>query len=275
MGRDTGPQLGHTLEAFPMSRVLTFAYGVAAYLLFLAVFLYAMGFVGNFLVPKSLDSPATDPWPAALMINTALLGLFALQHSGMARPAFKRWLTRFIPPVAERSTYVLLSSLALMLLFWQWRPLGGVVWDVENPLARGLFHAGFAFGWLLVLITTFVINHFDLFGLRQVWRHFNAMPQEKLKFVTPMLYRVVRHPLYVGWFFAFWSTPTMTITHLVFALATTGYILIAIQFEERDLMREHSQYVQYRRQVPMLIPRLPREVIIVEPPAVRQMERAR
>jgi protein-S-isoprenylcysteine O-methyltransferase Ste14 len=174
----------------------------------------------------------------------------------MARPAFKRLLTRVIPHAAERSTYVLASSLALILLFWQWRPLGGVVWNVENEIGRAFLYAGFAFGWGLVLVTTFVINHFDLFGLRQSWRAFRGQPQAPLNFVTPALYRIVRHPLYVGWFFAFWCTPTLTMTHLLFAVMTTAYILVAIQLEERDLMTFHPEYAEYRRRVPMLVPSL-------------------
>jgi len=237
-----------------IGRVLAFLYGVASYLVFFATFLYAIGFVGNLVVPKSLDSPADGPWQTALAIDLGLLALFALQHSIMARPAFKRMWTRVVSPVVERSTYVLASSLALILLFWQWRPLGGVVWSVQNEIGVALLYAGFAFGWLLVLVTTFVINHFDLFGLRQVWRHVRGEPQQGLKFVLPVLYRIVRHPLYVGWFFAFWCTPTMTVTHLVFAVMTTAYILIAIQFEERDLVHEHPEYADYRRRVPMLIP---------------------
>jgi len=242
-----------------MSRIAAFVYGSTSYVIFLVTFLYAIGFVGNFAVPKTLDSPATDPWTTALAIDLGLLSLFAVQHSVMARRGFKRLLTRVVPPVVERSTYVLASSIALLLLFWQWRPLGGVVWDVENPVGQALLYGGFAFGWGLVLFTTFVINHFDLFGLRQVWRHLLGKPQTALRFVMPWLYRVVRHPLYVGWFFAFWSTPTMTATHLLFAVMTTAYILIAIQFEERDLIKEHPEYADYRRHVPMLVPSLPRQ----------------
>jgi protein-S-isoprenylcysteine O-methyltransferase Ste14 len=250
-----------------IGRILAFLYGALAYAVFFATFLYAIGFVGNFGVPKSMDSPAEGPWQTALLIDAALLALFALQHSIMARPAFKGVLTRVVSPVVERSTYVLASSLALILLFWQWRPLGGIVWNVENRSGVALLYAGFAFGWGLVLVTTFVINHFDLFGLRQVWRHLRGEPQQALRFVTPALYRLVRHPLYVGWFFAFWCTPTMTVTHLFFAVMTTAYILIAIQFEERDLMREHVEYAAYRARVPMLVPFLRRHGRSV-PPAV-------
>lgn len=240
-----------------MTRIVTLAYGLLSYVIFFLTFLYAIGFLGNVVVPKALDSGPTDPWPTALAIDVGLLTLFALQHSGMARQGFKRFLNTVIPEGTERSTYVLASSLALIFLFWQWRPLGGVVWDVQHPLGRAALQAGFAFGWLLVLVTTFVINHFDLFGLRQTWRAFRGQPQAGLGFVTPVLYRVVRHPLYVGWFFAFWSTPTMTATHLLFAVMTTAYILVAIQLEERDLMRAHPEYAEYRRQVPMLVPAWP------------------
>ena len=239
-----------------MNGILTLAYGGVSYVIFFLTFLYAIGFLGNVGVPKSLDSGAVDPWLKALTIDLGLLSLFALQHSVMARPGFKRLLTRVIPAAIERSTFVLASSLALLLLFWQWRPLGGVVWEVHHEAGRALLLGGFAFGWMLVLATTFVINHFDLFGLRQTWMAFRGQPQTGLRFVTPVLYRIVRHPLYVGWFFAFWSTPTMTVTHLLFAVVTTGYILVAIQLEERDLMRAHPEYAEYRRRVPMLVPSL-------------------
>lgn len=237
-----------------MARILTLAYGAASYLIFFVTFLYAIGFLGNVIVPKALDSGPAGPWSTALAIDLALLSLFALQHSVMARPAFKWRITKIIPHAIERSTYVLASSLALLLLFWQWQPLGGVIWNADEPVVRGLLYAGFAFGWGLVLITTFVINHFDLFGLRQTWRAFRGQPQSPLRFVTPWLYRIVRHPLYVGWFFAFWCTPTMTVTHLLFAVITTAYILVAIQLEERDLTQAHPEYADYRRNVPMLVP---------------------
>jgi methanethiol S-methyltransferase len=237
-----------------MSRIVVFLYGVVSYGVFFGTFLYAAGFVGNLLVPKGLDAPPVGSFGASLLTDLALLGLFAVQHSVMARPAFKRAWTRIVPPAAERSTYVLASSLALILLFWQWRPLGGVVWDIQAPFGRALMHACFAFGWLLVLVTTFLINHFDLFGLRQVWLHLRGRPYEPLPFKTPGPYRLVRHPLYVGWFFAFWATPTMTATHLLFAVVTTAYILVAIQLEERDLVAAHPEYEGYRRRVPMLVP---------------------
>ena len=237
-----------------MTRILTLAYGVVSYVMFFGTYLYAIGFVGNIVVPKSLDSGPVDPWPTALAINLGLLGLFAVQHSVMARQGFKRFITRIIPAEVERSTYVLASNLAMILLFWQWRPLGGTIWNVENEAARLLLYCGFGFGWALVFISTILINHFDLFGLRQTWRAFRGQPQAPLTFVTPVLYRIVRHPLYLGWLLAFWCTPTMTVAHLVFAVMTTGYILVAIQLEERDLLRAHPEYAEYRRRVPMLIP---------------------
>jgi protein-S-isoprenylcysteine O-methyltransferase Ste14 len=197
---------------------------------------------------------------AALAIDLGLMALFALQHSGMARPAFKRWWVRFVTEVAERSTYVLLSSLALLFLFWYWRPVGGVIWATTDPSGRALLYAVYAAGWLVVLVATFLINHFDLFGLRQAWLYFRGRPYTPLQFTMPVLYRIVRHPLYVGWLLVFWATPRMTATHLVFAAALTAYILAAIRWEERDLVDAHPEYADYRRRVPMLIPRLPRLV---------------
>jgi protein-S-isoprenylcysteine O-methyltransferase Ste14 len=238
-----------------LKRVLVFAYGVACYVIFLATFLYALGFVGNFVVPVTLDGMPRLGTGQALAIDLGLLGLFAVQHSLMARPFFKRWITRAIPESAERSTYVLFSSLALIALFAFWQPLGGVVWEVRDPLRRAGLYALFGFGWLLVLVSTFLINHFDLFGLRQVWLQLLDRPCRPLKFGTPGPYKLVRHPLYLGWLFAFWATPTMTGTHLLFAFMTTAYILVAIQLEERDLVDSlGDDYVQYRRRVPMIVP---------------------
>jgi protein-S-isoprenylcysteine O-methyltransferase Ste14 len=240
-----------------MKRIISFVYGVISYGLFFVTFLYAVGFVGNFIVPKSIDSAPQGPLGQALLINALLLGLFAVQHSVMARPAFKRWWTRFVPKPVERSTYVLFSSLALIALFAHWQPIGGVIWDVQNPVGRDFLYGLCAFGWGLVLVATFLINHFDLFGLRQVWLHLRGKEYRPLNFGTPGLYKIVRHPLYVGFFFAFWATPTMTAAHLFFALMTTTYILIAIRLEERDLVAEHgARYSEYRKQVPMLVPRL-------------------
>jgi len=240
-----------------LQRSAMFAYGLLSYAVFLATALYAIGFIGGFLVPTTLDGEPRVPFLDALLIDTLLLGLFAVQHSVMARPAFKRMWTRIVPEPIERSTYVLFSSLALLVLFAFWQPMGGTIWDVEDATGRVALYALYAFGWALVFATTFLINHFDLFGLRQVWLHLRGQPYTYLRFVTPGPYRLVRHPLYVGWLFAFWATPTMTSAHLVFALATTAYILIAIQFEERDLMAAHGEdYRLYRDRVPMLLPRL-------------------
>jgi protein-S-isoprenylcysteine O-methyltransferase Ste14 len=238
-----------------IKRIAFFAYGTLSYLIFFGTFLYALGFVGNFGVPRTLDGVASGPRWSAFAVDAGLLALFAVQHSVMARRWFKDWWTRVVPGTLERSTYVLFSSLALLLLFWQWRPLGGVVWSVEEPAGRLVLWALFAFGWGLVLVSTFLINHFDLFGLRQVWLYLLGRPYTALTFGAPGPYRLVRHPLYVGWLFAFWMTPTMTLAHLLFSVATTAYILVAIQFEERDLAREHGEsYERYRRAVPMLVP---------------------
>ena len=236
-------------------RIAFFVYGSLSYVIFLGTFLYALAFVGNLGVPTALDGTPSGPLVSAFAIDVVLLTVFAVQHSVMARKWFKDWWTRLVPKPLERSTYVLFSSLALILLLWQWRPLGGVVWSVEDPLGRFVLRALFAFGWCLVLVSTFLINHFDLFGLRQVWLYLTGRPYTALHFGTPGPYRLIRHPLYAGWLFAFWSTPTMTLAHLLFSIATTAYILIAIQLEERDLVREHGDsYEAYRRSVPMLIP---------------------
>ncbi|HEX6285778.1 MAG TPA: methyltransferase, partial [Pyrinomonadaceae bacterium] len=223
-----------------LKRILFFAYGVFSYLIFFGTFLYAIGFIGNFGVPTTLDGPATGSLVTGLLVNTGLLALFAVQHSVMARKWFKEWWTRIVPKPIERSTYVLFSSVALILMFALWQPLGGVIWSVEDPTGKLALRGLFAFGFGLVLYSTFLINHFDLFGLRQVWRYLLGQPYNNLGFTTPGPYRLVRHPLYVGWLFAFWATPVMTAAHLLFALATTAYILLAIQFEERDLVREHG-----------------------------------
>ena len=241
-----------------MRAISTLCYGVLCYVLFLLTFLYAIAFVGDFLVPHTLDRPPPDG-PATLLdwvIDVALLGIFAVQHSGMARHGFKAWLTRMLSPAIEHSTYVLLSSLALILLFWQWRPLLGTVWQVESGWGVAALYALFAFGWLLVLTGTFVINHFDLFGLRQVWLYARGQACTPLAFKQHFFYRVVRHPLMLGFLIAFWATPHMSASHLLFALATTGYILIAVKFlEERDLIAAHgSDYQRYQREVPMLCP---------------------
>lgn len=238
-----------------MNRIAAFIYGTLCYLVFLATFLYAVAFVGNIGLSRTIDGEPTLPFGQAVLINTLLLGLFAVQHSVMARPAIKRWWTRFIPKPVERSTYVLFSSLALLLLFHVRQPMGGTVWEARDPILRGTIYGLFAGGWLLILVATFLINHFDLFGMRQVWLYLKGLPYTSLRFATPGLYRYVRHPLYVGWLLTFWATPTMTAAHLVFAIATTAYILIAIRWEERDLVEAHgSAYAQYRKEVPMLVP---------------------
>lgn len=238
-----------------LARVSAFFYGLICYAIFFVTFLYAFGFVGNFIVPRSIDALPLTSWSRALLIDVALLGIFGIQHSVMARKGFKNWWTQFVPQPIERSTYVLFSSLCLIAVFYFWQPIGGTIWQITNPTGVAILYGLFTFGWLLVLITTFLINHFDLFGLRQVWFYLQGKKYTSLKFVTPGPYQYVRHPLYVGWLFAFWATPIMTITHLVFALITTAYILVAIQFEERDLVDLHGRsYTEYRRQVPMLIP---------------------
>lgn len=242
-----------------MSRVLAAAYGAVCYLIFLATFLYAIAFVGDFLVPRTVDQGPAAGFGAALLINVGLLGLFAVQHSLMARPAFKRVWTRFVPEAIERSTYVLFTNAALILLYWQWRPILAPVWSVTSPMAAGVLQAVFWLGWGVVLASTFMISHFELFGLRQVWLNLSGQAAAPPVFRTPLLYGFVRHPIYLGFILAFWATPVMTGGHLLFALATTAYILIAIQLEERDLIGIFGDsYRAYRQKVSMLIPLPPR-----------------
>jgi protein-S-isoprenylcysteine O-methyltransferase Ste14 len=237
-----------------MKRLSIFVYGVLSYAVSLVTFLYVFCFLGNLWMERSIDSNRSAPLTTALLSDLALLTLFGLQHSVMARPAFKRWWTRIVPEAAERSTYMLFSSSALCAACVLWQPIGGVVWKVASPAAQMLLYGTYALGWGLLLLSTFLINHFDLFGLRQIWLQLLGKPYRPVPFKTVSLYRYVRHPLYIGWLLTFWAAPVMTATHLLFALLTSAYILIAIRFEERDLVAAHDEYESYRRRVPMLIP---------------------
>lgn len=230
-------------------------YGVIVYLLSFGTLLYLIAFVGNLPIPNAIDAGATGSLPVAVLIDVLLLALFAVQHSVMARPAFKRVWTRLVPHAVERSTYLLFTSAALLLLFWQWRPIAGIVWSASGPIATHILHAIFWAGWGLVLLSTFLINHFALFGLQQVYARLRSVPLPPPEFKTPSLYRWVRHPLYLGLLLAFWATPTMTLGHLLFAVTNTGYILIGISLEEHDLTKTFgTQYRRYREQVSMLVP---------------------
>ncbi|MBV9995708.1 MAG: isoprenylcysteine carboxylmethyltransferase family protein [Caulobacteraceae bacterium] len=242
-----------------MARFLALAYGLVCYLLFFAVFLYAVGFVGGVLVPKGVDDGKTGGLATSLTVDLILLGIFAVQHSVMARPAFKAAWTRIVPAPIERSTYVLFSSLALALLYWLWRPLAApVIWQAQSPGLADLLWGLFALGWLIVLISTFLISHFELFGLSQVFAFARSTRLPESEFRTPLFYRFVRHPIYLGFTLAFWATPKMTLGHLVFALSTTAYMLIAIQLEERDLVAVFGErYRRYRMSVSMIIPWVP------------------
>ena len=235
--------------------IFAFLYGAVGYLAFLASFTYAIGFVGNVLVPKGIDTPPYGALPEALLVDLLLLGLFAVQHSVMARKGFKQWWTRIVPQPVERSTFVLVSSLALGLLLWKWQPIEGWLWTVQEPAARLALQSLFWLGWVIAVSSTFMINHFDLFGLRQVYLRLKGEPYRPLPFVKVALYRFVRHPLMLGLMIAFWATPEMSYGHLLFALATTGYIFIGIWLEERDLRREHgADYERYRKETSMVLP---------------------
>jgi|SRR5882672_2649848 len=241
------------------ARTFIFLYGIASYAAFLVSILYAIGFVGNLWVPKSIDTGGAGPLAEALIIDTLLLGMFAIQHSVMARPAFKSWWTRIIPHESERSTYVLVASLILLGLYWQWQPIPAQIWHVENGVARIVLMAVFWLGWGIVFLSTFLINHFNLFGLQQVFAALRQRELPEAEFRTPGLYKLVRHPLMLGLLLAFWGTPEMSAGHLLFAAMTTGYILVALQFEERDLIKLFGMaYQEYRRRVPMLVPFLPK-----------------
>lgn len=244
-----------------MSRIAITLYGGVSYPIALGVFAYGVGFIGGFMTPTALDAPPGQPLGRALAIDFGLLALFAIQHSGMARPAFKRWWTRLVPESVERATYVLVSSLAMIAIYLLWQPVGGVIWSASSKAGRGAITGLNLSGWALLLYTTFLIDHFDLFGLKQVWRNLRGRSYRPPQFHTPGLYRLVRHPLYIGWLIIFWAAPVMTVAHLIFALTMTAYILIAIRFEERDLMTAFGEpYLVYRRGTGMLIPSLRKDM---------------
>ena len=239
-----------------MKKSIVFLYGVFAYIVFLFAFLYAIGFIGNFIVSKSIDSGTETTFMQAFLVNALLLGIFAIQHSIMARPAFKKWWTNIINPAIERSTFVLLSSVALLLIYWQWQPMTSIVWKVENQTATIILTGIYFFGWLVVLLSTFMINHFDLFGLKQVFDNLRNKQFQYQKFKTNFFYKIVRHPIMLGFIIAFWATSVMTLGHIIFSITTTIYIYIAVKYlEEKDLQKYHGkEYEEYQKKVPMLIP---------------------
>jgi methanethiol S-methyltransferase len=239
-----------------MGKILVFLYGVIAYVIFLVAFLYAIGFVGDLLVPKSINTGEDSAFWQALLVNSLLLGLFAIQHSIMARPGFKKWITGIISPAAERSTYVLLSSLLLLLMYWKWQPLTTEIWHIQNESFAMVLTGLYFFGWLVVFLATFMINHFELFGLKQILDNFKDKRHESASFQVNYFYKIVRHPIMLGFIIAFWATPDMTIGRLIFALATTVYILVAVKYlEEKDLVNAlGDEYTDYQKKVPMIIP---------------------
>lgn len=245
------------LEKDKMKKVLVFVYGVLSYLISMAVTVYAIGFIGNIFVSNSLDAMPNIPFNQALMINLGLLSAFVIQHSGMARKSFKAWLTKFIPASTERATFNLMSNMAMVGIFYFWQPMGGTVWASDSEWLKSTLLVVYMFGWTLIFVSTFLIDHFHLFGLKQVWYQLNDKTEQRSKFITPSLYKRVRHPLYVGWIIVFWATPVMTMAHLVFAVLCTFYILVAIQFEEKDLEAEFGEkYKAYKKEVPMIVPSL-------------------
>ena len=238
-----------------MKKTMFFLYGIVSYLAFLGTILYAIGFFGNHVVPKTIDDELQVPLASAILTNASLLLLFALQNSIIARPSFKRRWARIIPAELERSSFVLLSSICPVFMMWQWQPIGGIVWSVKDEMLKPILHIAYLAGWAIVFVSTFLINHFDLFGLRQVWLYFRGKSYSQLPFRLPGVYRLVRHPLYLGFLVAFWATPVMTVTHLLFAILTTGYIVTAIRFEDRDLIVHFGEkYNDYKTWAPMLIP---------------------
>ncbi len=256
-----------------MKKLSVFIYGVLVYLMFQGVTVYAIGFIGNIHVENSLDALPSIPFSQALMINLGLLSLFAIQHSGMARTGFKRWITNYIPQSAERSTYVLLSNLVMLALFYFWQPMGGVIWSTDNEIIKNAVLVLFMFGWGLLFLSTFLIDHFHLFGLKQVWYHLKGKEMNEAKFVMPSLYKRVRHPIYVGWTIIVWATPVMTVAHLVFALMCTAYILVGIHLEEKDLEKEFGDdYLAYKEKVPMLIPALRSKELAADQLVVKKQE---